>query len=115
MKRKTNVNVANTSYNVANTSYNVANTNYNVANTNYNVANTNYNVANTNYNVAIIDLHLPMPTPYTITDQEKQSQTEQLTHDENPTEYIYQASNNNYACQLETELTKAVKGTLSGT
>ena len=56
------------------------------------------------------DLHLP--TPYTITDQEEQSQTEQLTHDENPTEYIYQVSNNNYECQLETELIKAVKGNL---
>ena len=56
------------------------------------------------------DLHLP--TPYTITDQEEQSQTEQLTHDENPTEYIYQVSNNNYECQLETELTKAVKRNL---
>ena len=56
------------------------------------------------------DLYLP--TPYTITDQEEQSLTEQLTHDENPTEYIYQVSNNNYECQLETELTKAVKGKL---
>ena len=55
---------------------------------------------------------LRLPIPSTTIDQEEQIQTEQLTHDDNPTDYIYQVSNNNYECELEIALNQAVKGNL---
>ena len=59
---------------------------------------------------------LRLPTPRTAIDQEEQLQTEQLTtHDENPTDYIYQVSNNDYECELELSQTCTVKGNLKGT
>ena len=56
---------------------------------------------------------LHLPTPHMAIDQGEQVQMEQLTtHNENPTDYIYQVSNNDYECELELTQTCTVKGNL---
>ena len=55
---------------------------------------------------------LLLPTPGTTVEQEDQAQMELTTQDENPTEYIYQVSNDAYEYELGLISNPTVKGSL---